>query len=347
MDSYQFPRQNILVNNASFSPELLQSLLDRVYSAEPPFTGYIRFSGFDSLHFLLFFNGAPYAAGKFEDNAPGRFTFQELGGHLVKFGDAFMSVTLCETNPDLLNSMLHFLQEEPDVKAPTSELDLDHMVKQIGETGTDALIALSRADMMNFFSFKGGKWVSAYYSDRAFKQPAGMTPDEAMQLYAFQPGTKVQAYVYRNLHETKPETPCPLDRDSLYKLLTVGYLKDRRSAHGETVPVPVQESGNAPDKGKSQIPGVELVVESGPRQGTRFQAAIPCTIGRKDCDLILDDRIVSRHHAALKFVGGDLVIEDLASTNGTRVNNEKITTKQLYHNDLIYIGPFKLRLMLK
>jgi pSer/pThr/pTyr-binding forkhead associated (FHA) protein len=59
--------------------------------------------------------------------------------------------------------------------------------------------------------------------------------------------------------------------------------------------------------------------------------------------LILDDRIISRRHAELKIVENALVIEDLASRNGTRVNGEKIAVMQLDPNDLITIGPINLR----
>jgi pSer/pThr/pTyr-binding forkhead associated (FHA) protein len=71
--------------------------------------------------------------------------------------------------------------------------------------------------------------------------------------------------------------------------------------------------------------------------------ALPCTIGRKDCDLILDDRLISRRHAEIKIVDNKLVIEDLLSTNGTKVNGKFIKKKQLVPNDIISIGPSNLR----
>jgi pSer/pThr/pTyr-binding forkhead associated (FHA) protein len=38
------------------------------------------------------------------------------------------------------------------------------------------------------------------------------------------------------------------------------------------------------------------------------------------------------------------MIEDMASTNGTKVNGESITQKRLIPNDLISIGPTNLRI---
>ncbi|HYN88848.1 MAG TPA: FHA domain-containing protein, partial [Ardenticatenaceae bacterium] len=49
-------------------------------------------------------------------------------------------------------------------------------------------------------------------------------------------------------------------------------------------------------------------------------------IGRwPDNDVVLPDRTVSRHHAQIRKVGTQFLLEDLESTNGTFVNGERIT----------------------
>jgi pSer/pThr/pTyr-binding forkhead associated (FHA) protein len=49
------------------------------------------------------------------------------------------------------------------------------------------------------------------------------------------------------------------------------------------------------------------------------------TIGRdRTCDLVLSDRTVSRLHAVLRRFGDEWFVEDLTSTNGTRVNGIRI-----------------------
>ena len=228
------------------------------------------------------------------------------------------------------------------------------------------MIALCRDKKFNFFFFRDGKGALAHYSDLAFKRPVGMTVDEEMLLYAFQPGDNVQAYIFRDMTTTMAEDSNLLDKDSLYKLLTVGYLKNRRKVDRETSQMP---AGNQKNKRKGdaeispmpaaiggikvlvnalrpkpKLPSVELSVESGPLLGERFTVTLPCTIGRKDCDLILDDRRISRRHAELKIVENKLVIEDLASKNGTKVNGETVTKKRLIPNDLISIGPTNLKI---
>ncbi|MDA8430013.1 MAG: FHA domain-containing protein [Geobacteraceae bacterium] len=366
LDSYQFPQQKVLCEKKPFSHELLHSLLEIVYTVNPPFTGYLKIAGDEcSLLFLFFFNGAPYAAGRYADSKPLGYSIQDLGRNLAKSAKESMTVTLCETDPVLLKSMLLFLQEEPAVKAPPFLLDFEYIVRQIGEVGTNAMIALCRDKQINFFFFREGKGALAHYADLTFERPEGMTFEEEMMLYAFQPGDKVQAYIFRDMITPMSEDTNQLDKDSLYKLLTVGYLKDRRSSDEEITP---KSDGNpkrrrredreilpAPAIGgiealvralrpKPKLPSVALTVESGPLQGERFTVMLPCTIGRKDCDLILDDRLVSRRHAELKIVENKLAIVDLLSTNGTRVNGKIITMSRLIPNDLISIGPINLRI---
>jgi hypothetical protein len=363
LDSHHFPQQKVLCDNIPFSRDLLHGLLEISYAVHPPFTGYLKFSGDESsLLFLFFFNGAPYAAGKYTHSKPVCYSIQELGRQLSKSDDDSMTVTLCETDPVLLKSMLLFLQEEPDIKAPPSLLDFEYIVRQIGAVGAHAMIAVCRDNMINFFFFRGGKAELAYYADLEFERPEGMTIDEEMLLYAYQPGDKVQAHIFRDMVATKPENSIQLDRDSLYKLLTVGYLNDRRSGNAVVPPMPAgnpdtrrggeaerspmtaKNGIEAPFTEKAKLPSVVLSVESGPLQGERFTVTLPCTIGRKECDVILDDRLISRRHAELKLVGNKLVIVDLASKNGTKVNNCTVTTQQLIPNDLISIGPINLKI---
>jgi pSer/pThr/pTyr-binding forkhead associated (FHA) protein len=108
--------------------------------------------------------------------------------------------------------------------------------------------------------------------------------------------------------------------------------------------MPVMEGIEDLGKEKLKLPSAVLSVESGPLLGERFTVTLPCTIGRKKCDVILDDRLISRRHAELKMVDNELILEDLASTNGTRVNGELVTRKLLVPNDLISIGPTNLRI---
>lgn len=73
------------------------------------------------------------------------------------------------------------------------------------------------------------------------------------------------------------------------------------------------------------------------------------TIGRHaDSDIRLDDQAVSTHHAVLRlestpYLDGyrNVMLEDLGSTNGTRVNGAPVSRKLLHQGDLICIGRYE------
>jgi FHA domain len=68
-------------------------------------------------------------------------------------------------------------------------------------------------------------------------------------------------------------------------------------------------------------------------------------IGRHlDCDVVLDDPTVSRRHARLVFRHEHWVLQDLASTNGTRVNGVRVGRCELRPGDQLAIGTARLRI---
>jgi predicted component of type VI protein secretion system len=70
----------------------------------------------------------------------------------------------------------------------------------------------------------------------------------------------------------------------------------------------------------------ELVfIEQTPMEGHSRPAIPGTTIGRAGCDVDLNDPDVSRRHAALRAVDGGLAVEDLGSTNGTFVNETRVS----------------------
>ncbi|MCR4302480.1 MAG: FHA domain-containing protein [Sulfuricaulis sp.] len=66
-------------------------------------------------------------------------------------------------------------------------------------------------------------------------------------------------------------------------------------------------------------------------------------IGRKPgCEIFVDNLSVSGEHANIFTVGEDSFIQDLGSTNGTFINNKKITKHHLRNGDTIVIGKHSL-----
>ena len=70
------------------------------------------------------------------------------------------------------------------------------------------------------------------------------------------------------------------------------------------------------------------------------------TIGRRsDCDIFIDDAVVSSCHATIERIEPDdpalateYVVQDQGSTNGTLVNGESVRRCKLNHDDIIRVG---------
>ena len=71
------------------------------------------------------------------------------------------------------------------------------------------------------------------------------------------------------------------------------------------------------------------------------------TLGRRDTnDIVLDNLVVSGNHCVFELKGlADVFIEDLGSTNGTFVNNKRVTRQQLHDCDTIAIGHFRIQFL--
>ncbi len=77
---------------------------------------------------------------------------------------------------------------------------------------------------------------------------------------------------------------------------------------------------------------------------TRYELKGDTVIGREgDCDIVLNNQFVSLKHAGITKNWRGFYIEDLKSSNGTRVNGRIIKKrKKLSDGDIIAFGPIKL-----
>lgn len=86
--------------------------------------------------------------------------------------------------------------------------------------------------------------------------------------------------------------------------------------------------------------GITLRVLDGADRGRVFSDLLPpVTIGREEGNSIqLNDERVSRYHIKIQEDHEKLVLTDLESTNGTKVNGEDIQLRILRFGDMITIG---------
>ncbi len=82
-----------------------------------------------------------------------------------------------------------------------------------------------------------------------------------------------------------------------------------------------------------------LVLEGVDKGRVYKDLPIPVTIGREEGNgLRLNDERVSRFHAKVQVEDGDIILTDLDSTNGTRVNGTAIQIRRLRAGDQLSIG---------
>ena len=91
---------------------------------------------------------------------------------------------------------------------------------------------------------------------------------------------------------------------------------------------------------ESAMADVTLQVLEGLERGRTFRnLAAPVTIGREEDNVVrLNDERVSRFHAKIQEDAGRIILTDLESTNGTRVNGRPISARVLRPGDQISVG---------
>lgn len=90
----------------------------------------------------------------------------------------------------------------------------------------------------------------------------------------------------------------------------------------------------------------KLVILNQGMAGRTFELNLErTTVGRvEDNTFQIADGSVSSHHAEILLHGGDIIIKDLNSTNGTFINNEKISETLLKPGQTLRFGQVELKI---
>src|SRR5580700_3802275 len=92
--------------------------------------------------------------------------------------------------------------------------------------------------------------------------------------------------------------------------------------------------------GRDGMAKVTFQVLEGIDKGRIFRdLATPVTLGREEGNALrLNDERVSRFHAKIQQDGDDIILTDLESTNGTRVNGNVVQIRRLRFGDRVCVG---------
>lgn len=125
----------------------------------------------------------------------------------------------------------------------------------------------------------------------------------------------------------------------------VGDRTTRLDADAAQLPT----SSKIPATGLSMPPSrrISIAVLEGKQSGQKFTIDRPrVTIGRSDADVVIDDAEISRQHCAVEMHGARIVLRDLGSTNGTFVDEVKISQMEIQNHSEFRIGSTCLMLIL-
>jgi len=94
-------------------------------------------------------------------------------------------------------------------------------------------------------------------------------------------------------------------------------------------------------EGSDGLPVGSIRLSDGRRINVGTQSMV---LGRlPECAVVLNDPNVSRRHAEIRRRGSDVVVVDLGSTNGTRVNGVRVKEQLLNDGDEIEVGTSTVR----
>ena len=109
-----------------------------------------------------------------------------------------------------------------------------------------------------------------------------------------------------------------------------------------------RQTGPQPESGFPTPPGAAVRVLGGFYEGLDVPLDRDWTvIGRgRSADLVLAEPTISRCHAALGFDGEAFFVQDLGSTNGTKVNGVRQPRQVLSAGDELELGKIRLSIRL-
>ncbi len=114
------------------------------------------------------------------------------------------------------------------------------------------------------------------------------------------------------------------------------------SAGSPKPPEPVYEDEEPKPEARPEAPVLVVKVHGNVERVIRWDQA-SLSLGRaRDCDLVVDDPGVSRHHATLQRDGESYEIHDLATPNGTVVNGAPVLRHTLQSGDVISAGAYQI-----
>jgi len=182
--------------------------------------------------------------------------------------------------------------------------------------------------------------ISGQQSDDA-PQEAVAEPEQQVDVPAAQEPAQPQPVVDHDPPPVPPVEPAPAAAEHVEPDVSSAAPVDLPPPVVTPAPEPLTIS-DAPEPTPARA-ALGAIVQ---RDGTRHPVGnTPLTMGRATSNAVqISDGQASRQHAEIRYENGRHHVVDLNSTNGTLVNDQRITgSQQLNHGDIITIGTTEFR----
>lgn len=142
---------------------------------------------------------------------------------------------------------------------------------------------------------------------------------------------------------TPPPRPSPLSPAPVVPPTPPPPIPPQPVDAGGTRVFPVAEPPEEDVAEARQPPASTRAVLVGAGRRVELDASTVVLGRAKECNVVLDDPSVSRHHAEVRLEPEGHWLIDLGSTNGTEVNGQRVDRAKLDTGDVITIGQTELR----
>src|SRR3989338_578057 len=276
--------------------------------------GYFIIAEKGEMIYLFVVGGRPYASGRIEKEELSFLDIQEFFDTYSRIGAADLSFYKVEKK--LLLSILVYFKKRPIQKFSVEMVDMEKVLHDLAQKGADSIIATRCGDKLGFCICLKGRPSFNYLPDGKYAQEQ---PKEGLLLYIFGEKSCVPSIeVFDDIHMT-PASDAISQQGELPTSLTAHYIKKPSAS--------------------ASLSGAEVILMLADKVINKYPVTkTETTIGRSaGSDILIENPGVSRHHAVLLEKNGRFIIEDKGSSNGTFMNGEKITSRELKDGDQMQI----------
>ncbi len=372
MASPRFPATATLLDAKICPLDKFDALFAKITQERQIPDGYFLHNHPAETSFLFVVNGSPYGAGRLTQDA---FSFLEIHEFFAAYARHPQSpLSFFVADKRLLLGLMVLFRHRPALQFTTDLVDMEEVLRKLEARGGDAIMGIRAGEEWAITICNKGKPAANYFPPSGGDALKERTTAEQLLVYVFsRPPGGVTVDVYEETRISPagdatlvtPETRGRLaevflavakrveaeeiPRLEMERPVVADVSEDRDESFVASAPPaasPAVETSPAPPPAgpifKGPIPELHLLL--GEKQlGTFSLGKGELTIGRNPGnDILIDNVGVSRRHAVIKWTGDHAVIEDLGSANGTIVNGQKITSRQLKDGDEVLLLKHRL-----